>query len=482
VSGAPALAKLVARMLADDPVERPRDGAEVLSLLLGLERGGATDGAADAAEPSAAQEDNSIAVLPFADMSAGRDQGYLCEGLAEELINVLTQEEGLRVAARSSTFQFRGPALDVRDVGRQLRVATLLEGSVRKAGDRLRITVQLIDVDTGYHRWSQRFDRRMDDIFAIQDEIAAEVASCLRGAPSTPVKEPPRVPQTAVEAYEWYLRGLQLVHERTWSDLDHCKEMFRRAIEVDPAYAPAWAGLATAHAMAYEWWGSTDADLEGAETASAKALELAPTLADAHVARGFAFALRSRYDDAAREFDEAIRINPRLFDAHYFYGRACFADGKIERSAELFRRAAELRQEDFQAPILLGQSLRMLGRLDEAQVANREGIARAERALELNPIDVRALSLGPCALLDDGQEERALEWTRRSIQLYPDEMTTLVNAACLHARLGMKEEALTFLERVFARGWGKKDWIAHDPDYDSLRDDPRFKKLLERLR
>jgi TolB-like protein/Flp pilus assembly protein TadD len=476
VSGSPVLGDLVLRMLALDPVERPRDGAEVLSELAALNRSPAR------ADVEAPREDNSIAVLPFVDMSPGRDQGYLCEGLAEELINVLTQVDGLRVAARSSSFQFRGPAVDVREVGRQLRVATLLEGSVRKAGDRLRITVQLIDVATGYHSWSHRFDRNMDDIFAIQDEIAENVAACLRCPAPPREKDAPRVQQTAVEAYEWYLRGLQLMHEKTWADLARCREMFERAIEVDPGYAPAWAGLSTVHSMAYEWWGSSDEDLERAERTSEKALELAPNLADGHVARGFALALRSRYADAAREFDEAIRINPRLFDAYYFYARACFADGRIERSAELFRKAAELRQEDFQSPILLGQSLRMLGRTEEARQANREGIARAERALELNPVDVRALSLGPCALLDDGQKERALEWTRRSIELYPEEMTTLVNAACLYARLGMKEDALQFLERVFARGWGKRDWVEHDPDYDSLRDDPRFKKLLDRLR
>jgi TolB-like protein/Tfp pilus assembly protein PilF len=474
ITGAPGLGPLVARMLAEDPVARPRDGAEVLAALASLDR--TTSGGAVAAP---APEVNSIAILPFTDMSSGRDQGYLCEGLAEELINVLTQEEGLRVAARISSFQFRGPVVDLRDVGRQLGVATLLQGSVRKAGNRLRITVQLVDVATGYHRWSQRFDRTVEDIFAIEDEIAENVARCLRGAP--PGREAARVPQTAVDAYEWYLRARQLLHQETTRDLSRAREMFERAIELDPAYAPAWAGLATVHAMLYEWMGARDDDLERAERAAAKALELGPELADGHVARGFAFALRCQYEDASREFEEAIRINPRLFDAYYFYARACFADGQIERSAELFRKASDVRPEDFQSPILLAQSLRMLGRTEEARVANHEGVLRAERALVLNPVDGRALSFA-CALYEDGQRDRALEWSRRSIELYPDEMVTLVNAACLHAKLGLKEEALRYLERVFARGWGKRDWVDHDPDYDSLRDDPRFKQLVEKLK
>ena len=188
-----------------------------------------------------------------------------------------------------------------------------------------------------------------------------------------------------------------------------------------------------------------------------------------------------RYKDAVHEYEEALRINPKLYDALYYYGRAAFAEGETERSAELFRRAGKVRQEDFQSMILLGQSLRMLGCIDEAREAMREGVRRVERALELNPTDSRALSLGANALWDDGQPKRALRWSESAIELFPEEQGVLINGACLRAKMGMKEEAITLLERVFARGLGKRDWIENDPDYDSLRDDPRFLALLDRL-
>jgi adenylate cyclase len=211
-------------------------------------------------------------------------------------------------------------------------------------------------------------------------------------------------------------------------------------------------------------------------------MALAPDLAEAHVARGLALSVRRAYDESRQHFEAAIRINPRLFDAYYYYGRAAFAHGDVHHSADLFRKACEVRQEDFQSAILLAQSLRMLGRKDDASAANREGIVRAERVLALNPTDGRALALGSVALAEEGDTERAKEWSRRSLELYPDDMSALLNAACLRTWLGLKEEALEIIERVFNRGWGHRDWVEVDPSYDILRDDPRFKALLAKLK
>ena len=441
----------------------------------------AEDGMAETLD-DAPGADASIAVLPFVDMSPRRDQDHFCEGLAEELINALTHVEGLRVAARSSSFQFPGPAADVRAVGRRLGVGSLLEGSVRKTGDRLRITVQLVEAESGYHRWSQRFERRLDDVFAIQDEIAENVATSLRGSVSGRERDALRRPETAAEAYDCYLRGRQHLHRTRRSDLERSRAFFERAIGADPGYAPAWAGLASAHAVLYEWWGAAPADLEGAERASRRALELAPELAEAHAARGLALSLGTCFADAEREFSAAARINPNLFEAYYDHARACFARGEVARSAELFRRAADVRQEDYQSAFLLGQSLRMLGRAGEGRDAEREGIARARRALSVNPVDGRALSLGSVALYEEGLTAQAMEWSDRALALYPDELSPLVNGACLRAKAGRKDEALDLLERVFAKGWGKREWVEHDPDYDSLRDDPRFQKLFDARR
>jgi adenylate cyclase len=289
-------------------------------------------------------------------------------------------------------------------------------------------------------------------------------------------------PQTGAAAYEYYLRGRQYLPRLTRHDLERSRDLFERAIELDAGYGPAFAGLATVHATLYEWYGASEDDLGRAERASHRALELAPGLAEAHVARGVALSLPARYGEAAQEFEEAIRLNPNLFDAYYYFARSTFARGEIAHSAELFRTAADVRQEDFQSPMLQGQSLRMVGRDEESQAATKEGIRRAERILALNPRDVRALSLGSGALFEDGQRARAFEWSARSLELFPDDMGALIQAACLHAKARQKEEALALLERVFGRGWGKRDWVEHDPDYDILRGDPRFKKLLARLK
>ncbi|HUL72618.1 MAG TPA: winged helix-turn-helix domain-containing protein [Vicinamibacterales bacterium] len=420
---------------------------------------------------------SSIAVLPFADMSPSQDQQYLCEGLAEELINALTQVDGLRVAARTASFQFRGKGEDIRLVGQQLNVEALLEGSVRKSDDRLRVTVQLIEVASGYHRWSHRFDGQFRDVFAIQDEIAESVARSLRGGTSPGGKRPHHAP-TGTAAYELYLRGRQHLPRIRYDDLTSAADLFRRAIELDPGYGPAHAGLATAHSTLYEWFGANEADLAGAERASQRALELAPDLAEAHVARGCALSLMKRYEDASREFDEAIRLNPNLFDGYYYYARTRFARGDVAGSASLFRRAADVRHEDFQSPFLLAQALKMMGQDDDASTWRREGIRRAEHVLALNPLDGRAMSLGALYLLEEGQAERAVAWSERALELYPDDMSALGNGACLQAKLGHADRAIALLERVSALGWGQRDWLERDPDYENLRGDPRFRKLL----
>ena len=422
---------------------------------------------------------SSIAVLPFADMSPTHDQEYLCEGLAEELINALTQIDGLRVAARTASFQFRGKGEDIRRVGEQLNVEALLEGSVRKSGDRLRVTVQLIEVASGYHRWSHRFDGQFEDVFAMQDEIAESVARSLRGDAASPRDKPtlPRAP-SGTAAYELYLRGRQQLHRIRHPDLATAADLFRRAIERDPQYGPAYAGLATAHATLYEWFGANDEDLAGAERASQRALELAPDLAEAHVARGCTLSLMRRYEEASREFEESIRLNPNFFDSYYYYARTKFSRGDVPASAVFFRKAADVRQEDFQSAFLLAQSLKMLGENDEAATWRREGIRRAEHVLALNPLDGRAMSLGSLYLLEEGQTERAIEWSERALALYPNDMSSLGNGACLQAKLGHTDRAIALLERVSALGWGQRDWLERDPDYDNLRDDPRFQRVL----
>jgi adenylate cyclase len=478
---AKALERVIRRCLEKEPADRFQTARDLAFALEPLATGDAND-TAPPIVPAPGSVAPSVAVLPFTDMSPTRDQDWLCEGMAEELIDALTHIDGLRVAARSSSFQFRTPGVDIRAVGARMGVGHVLEGSVRTLGDRLRVTVQLIAVEDGYHRWSRRFDRTLADVFDIQEEIAQNVAGELRGILTPHERVALRRPETSAECYEYFLRGRRLIHRFDRVALETAKPMFERAIAIDPGYALAHTGLADVHSWFYEWWGADETDLAAADRSSARAIELAPNLSEAHASRGFVMSLQHRYPDAAREFEAAIRLNPNSFDAHYLYARSCFASGDVARSAELFRRAGETRLEDFQSLVLLAQSLRVLGRLEEADAANREGLRRVERLVELDPTDARALSLGAHALDDDGQRERALGWARRALELHPNDLGVLVNGACLFARARQVDEALDLLERTFARGFGKRDWIEHDPDYESLRGHRRFEAMLARLR
>ena len=284
------------------------------------------------------------------------------------------------------------------------------------------------------------------------------------------------------QAYDCYLLGRQHLARMMHHGLEDSRQMFDRAVELEPGYGPAWAGLATVQAYMNEWFDAGKGNLERAEQASRRALEAAPKLAEAHAARGLVQAQIGEHDEAAREFEAAIRINPYLFEPYYFFARTAFARGDMARAAEMFALAAQARPEDFQSPILLAMPLRALGKEDAAREATQTGVRRAELVLAVNPRDGRALSLGAGALLDEGQVDRALDWSRQSLELFPRDTSAAINAACLHAKLGETDAAMDFLERVFALGFGKRDWVLNDPDYALLRPEPRFQQWLGRLK
>ena len=320
-------------------------------------------GAALASLSPRSRAPKSIAVLPFADMSPEKDQDYFCEGMAEEIINAITKVQALRVASRSSSFAYKGKNQDIRKVGEQLGVSTVLEGSVRKAGKRLRITVQLINVADGYHLWSERYDRELEDVFAVQDEIAENIVRALRIVLTEQEKRAIDKPRTgSIEAYEFYLRGRQGFNLFREKSLQFARRMFARAIEIDPNFAPAYAGTADCSSFLFMWWDPSRANLEEAQKASRKALELAPEMSEAHAARGLALTLSAQYAESEKEFLTAMGLDPKSFEAHYFYARACFQQGRYEEAAAAFERAATLRPEDYQTPSLLGLTFNALGR------------------------------------------------------------------------------------------------------------------------
>jgi serine/threonine protein kinase/tetratricopeptide (TPR) repeat protein len=474
-----AVERVLGRALARDPSDRFSTAAELAHALAGQSGVPTLVGADPTVVPVQQPPGKSIAVLPFADMSPQKDQDYFCEGIAEEIINALTKIHALRVASRSSAFAFKGKGQDIRRVGEQLGVGTVLEGSVRKAGTRLRITAQLINVSDGYHVWSERYDRELEDVFAVQDEIAENIVRALRLVLTEQERRAIEKPRTEnVQAYEYYLRARQLLSQFHEKGLQFARRMFSRAIELDPNFVPAHAGVADCSSFLYMYWDASEANLEQANAASGRALELGPQVAEAHASRGLALTLSKRYEDAERECEAAVLLDPKLFEAHYFYARACFQQGKLEEAAHWFERASVVRPEDFQAPSLLGTTYFGLGREEAARAVLRRALQIAEKHLEFNPGDVRAWYHGALMQIRLGKIEKGREWADQALALDPDDSAVLYNVGCAYALLGEADRALDCLEHGVQNGFGHREWIENDPDLYSLRELPRFQSIL----
>jgi serine/threonine protein kinase/tetratricopeptide (TPR) repeat protein len=420
----------------------------------------------------------SIAVMPFANLSADPENEYFTDGMAEEIIGALTKIQSLRVISRTSSFVFKGKNESVGEIGRTLKVSTVLEGSVRRMGNRLRVNAQLVNVADGSNLWSEKYDREIEDIFAIQDDIAASIVKALRVILTEGEKQQIAKARTEnVQAYDYYLRGRQFFHQLRRKSLEYARQMFNKAIEIDPDYARAWAGVADSCSMLYTYFDARDFNLKQADTASRKALDLEPELAEAHVARGLAVSLSKQFDEAEREFELAMKLDPKLFEAAYWFGRAMQSAGRFQDAVRLFERAAALRPEDYQAPGFLSQAYNSLGMAGEREAALRRALKLAEERLQLNPDDARAanLSAGWYAVLGDAA--RALEFAERSLAIDPEDPMLLYNVSCTYAVTGKLDDAMSCLERAVDKGFGHKEWIDHDPDLNALRANPRFQAI-----
>lgn len=423
-----------------------------------------------------------IAVLPFVNMSGEVENEYFSDGIAEEILSLLTKLPQLKVSSRTSSFFFKGKEADLQTIAAKLDVGTVLEGSVRRAGNRVRITTQLIDVASDSTLWAETYDRELRDVFAIQDDIAQSIVDALKVTLSPKERRAIQYVATAdVQAYDDYLRGRKYFYAWNRRDSLRAIEMYERAIARDPKYAAAWAGLSDAYVMRHRFLDRNPEHVARAMDASERALQMDPDSAEAHASRGLALFISQRPQEAERQFETAMMLNPNLLEGCFMYGMICSSLGNFEKAAWLYLRAAEVSPTDYLPQVYLAQAYSEMGRRDDETKARQRALELIERALGANPDDARARYMGAASFAALGEKAKAIEWANLALQSSEDEPMIFYNAACTFAVLEEHDRAIDLLGRAVQLGWGDRAWMENDSDLASLRGKPRFQALLTSL-
>jgi adenylate cyclase len=423
----------------------------------------------------------SICVLPFTNMSGDVEQEYFSDGISEDIITDLSKVSALFIVARNTAFTFKGKSIDIPQIARQLKVSHVLEGSVRKAGGRVRITAQLIDGATGGHVWAERYDRDLTDIFALQDEISEAIVKALKLKLLPEEKKAiERRGTNSVEAYNLYLMARQYFVEGNIGDRRRTEAIIRlcsRAIEIDPGYAGAWALKAEAQLYERTILGAKG---DGGLAAAEKALALDADLADGHAVRARVLFEDGHTEEATTEIALALRLDPEAWEVNYQAAIISFRQQRLEDSARYFEKSAELAGTDFGSPAMLVTCYTALGNVEAAKRAAKITVERTEKAIAQDRSNGAALSYGANALAVLGEAERAKEWVSRALLVDPDNLSMRYNFACvLAAHLRDADAALDMLETVLeTMPRGLLHHVKVDPDLDTLRDHPRYKAMI----
>jgi len=435
-----------------------------------------------AAKPVANGQRLSICVLPFVNMSGDPEQEYFSDGISEDIITDLSKVSALHVVSRNTAFTFKGKAVDVGQVAAQLKVTHVLEGSVRKAAGRVRISAQLIDGANDKHVWAERYDRDLNDIFAIQDEISRAIVDALK------VKLLPEEEKAiehrgtdSVDAYNLFLMARQTYATGFEGDArrtDAIIRMCRRAVEIDSNYAQAWALMALGEMVLRFISGRTGGD--GGLAAAERALELNPDLAEAHAVKARILSEQNQNEEALREIEIAVQLDPESHQVNRCAGLLIFRQKRFEEAIAFWEKAIALEEADFGSSGMLITGYTALGNRQAAQRAAKITLARAEKILAQDRNNGSAMGHGSDALAVLGQRERAREWMERALLIDPDNLTMRYNFACgLANHLNDRDAALEMLRPAFEQmGIGLINHAKIDPDLDRIRDDPRFKEML----
>ena len=483
VSGlSPELVRIVDKLLDKDRSLRYQTATDLKTDLIRFKRtidsGSRSSAGSGEVRAAATKSDRSVAVLFFENLSGVKEDEYFRDGITEDIITELSKIKGLTTFSRATVLSYRDKPAKPQQVGRELSAGYVLAGSLRRAGNRLRINAQLVDAHTDIPVWSERYDRELQDVFEVQDEIARKIAEALR-VTLTPQEQADLAakPTENLQAYDLYLRGKSYARRLMKQDLEFALQMFENAVALDPGFASAYAAIANVCAQHYYRHGHDPVWMERAKTASEKAMALGPQLPEAAVARAWVLYAAGQNDDAIRVVRHAIERKPDCEGGYFLLGRALFGSGRYQEIADIADAAIRSAGEDYNIYVPIMNALGALGKTEAVRNLFQQRIQIIEKHLREVPEDARARTQLAVGYASCGRVEDATREANLAMFLRPNEATVLYNAACAFCLMGKKAEGLDAIRKAHEAGFKDATWARRDPDLALLRGDPEFERL-----